>query len=84
MNKVSPILVLLVLLLHFRQISCQDVRAGAHLLTYPEGLSESVNTVYQDSIGFLWIGTDKGLAKYDGYRLAMVQKPAIRHMFYIR
>jgi len=70
MNRVSPILVLMFLSLQFRQISCQDTGAGDHLFSITEGLSGTViNTVYQDSIGFLWIGTENGLAKYDGYSL---------------
>ncbi|MFK8017024.1 MAG: two-component regulator propeller domain-containing protein [Gammaproteobacteria bacterium] len=33
-----------------------------------EGLSQStVNVVIQDSTGFLWVGTENGLNRYDGY-----------------
>jgi len=33
-----------------------------------EGLvSNTVKTIYQDEIGFIWIGTDKGLSRFDGY-----------------
>lgn len=36
--------------------------------TIEQGLSNhSVNVVFQDSRGFLWIGTDDGLNRYDGY-----------------
>lgn len=47
------------------------------LLEYPrfekisleEGLSQgSVYCILQDSEGFLWVGTEGGLDKYDGYR----------------
>ena len=32
------------------------------------GLSQnSVNKVFQDHIGFMWIGTKDGLNRYDGY-----------------
>ncbi len=34
-----------------------------------EGLpSSNIYTLYQDTKGFLWIATDKGVARYDGYR----------------
>ncbi|WP_444996021.1 two-component regulator propeller domain-containing protein [Aliikangiella sp. IMCC44359] len=34
-----------------------------------EGLPQStVNTIFQDSHGFMWIGTYDGLTRYDGYR----------------
>ena len=70
MNKVSSILFLLLLLIHFRQINCQGAGAEVQLLSIPEGLTGTVKTtVYQDSIGFLWIGTETGLIKYDGYNL---------------
>ena len=34
-----------------------------------DGLSNStINCIYQDSKGFVWIGTSYGLNRYDGYR----------------
>lgn len=39
-----------------------------NLFTIEDGLSQtSVNCLIQDSKGFLWIGTQDGLNKYDGY-----------------
>ncbi len=38
------------------------------LFSSGSGLShKEINTILQDSLGFLWIGTDEGLNKYDGY-----------------
>ena len=35
-----------------------------------EGLSNSqINTIFQDSRGFVWFGTSSGLNRYDGYRM---------------
>lgn len=68
MNKVFPILVLLIQLLDFRQSSSQDTGAAEYLFGVGDGFPHSfINTIYQDSIGFLWIGSDDGLSKYDGY-----------------
>jgi signal transduction histidine kinase/ligand-binding sensor domain-containing protein len=37
-----------------------------------EGLSEStVQTILQDSYGFMWFGTEDGLNRYDGYQFAV-------------
>lgn len=39
-------------------------------LSSDEGLSQiGINCMYQDSLGYLWIGTSYGLSVYDGYRL---------------
>lgn len=41
-------------------------------ITSAHGLSENVvNCMYQDSQGFLWIGTNDGLNRYDGYNFTV-------------
>jgi ligand-binding sensor domain-containing protein/serine phosphatase RsbU (regulator of sigma subunit) len=42
--------------------------------TISQGLSNhSINTVFQDSRGFLWIGTEDGLNRYDGYSFEVIK-----------
>jgi len=46
-------------------------------ISVEEGLSNSsVNCVLQDHLGFLWIGTDDGLNRYDGYNLKVYHNDA--------
>jgi len=41
-------------------------------LTTGDGLSQNtINCIYQDSQGFLWLGTQDGLNKYDGYEISI-------------
>ena len=40
-------------------------------ITVDNGLSQSwVRCITQDKTGFLWVGTDNGLNRYDGYNFA--------------
>lgn len=37
-------------------------------ITIEDGLSQStIKTIYQDSKGYIWIGTEDGLNRYNGY-----------------
>jgi len=45
-----------------------------HITVEKDGLSESsVHNIFQDSKGFIWITTDNGLDKYDGYSIKHYQ-----------
>lgn len=35
-----------------------------------------ISSICQDDVGFLWLGTSDGLARYDGYRFVFFQAPA--------
>ena len=44
-------------------------------LTIESGLSQStVNSIFQDSDGYIWFGTQDGLNKYDGYNFTVYRK----------
>ncbi len=46
----------------------QETNSQLQQLTISNGLSNNiVNVVFQDSKGFIWIGTEDGLNRYDGY-----------------
>ena len=45
-----------------------------HISVDKDGLSEStIHQIFQDSQGFIWITTDNGLDKYDGYSIKQYQ-----------
>ncbi|WP_282087792.1 hybrid sensor histidine kinase/response regulator transcription factor [Aquimarina algiphila] len=49
-------------------------------ITTDDGLSQSdINSIYQDTRGFMWFGTHDGLNKYDGYGFS-VYKPDNDHL----
>lgn len=63
----------------FTTVSCTEVTAQSlsantayiytQKLTAEDGLSESIiNAITKDCDGFIWVGTDRGLNRFDGYR----------------
>ena len=47
---------------------------GFELLSVEEGLTDAtIHCITQDSKGFLWIGTEGGLFRYDGYKFKVFQ-----------
>ena len=58
-------------------------------ITIEDGLSQStVKTIYQDSKGYIWVGTDAGLNRYNGYEFKQYKhdeynKNSIAHNYII-
>ena len=52
----------------FCMATCNNTKADdGRLFTSDELTSSSVNCVIQDKLGFIWVGTEDGLNKFDGY-----------------
>ena len=58
-------------------------------ITIEDGLSQStVKTIYQDIKGYIWVGTDAGLNRYNGYEFKQYKhdeynKNSISHNYII-
>lgn len=66
------VLFLLFVMFTFNATYAQNIKFEH--ITDNEGLPQSViNCVYQDSYGFMWFGTQNGLARYDGYSVTVYQ-----------
>ncbi|NJK95002.1 MAG: hypothetical protein HC905_08905 [Bacteroidales bacterium] len=59
---------IVILLLQSQRTFNQEYVTGIDVFSVVEGLSQTtINTIFQDSRGYLWIGTQGGLNRYDGY-----------------
>ena len=62
-----PLEILLLLLLPM-QIQAQGMRPMFRGLSVSNGLSDlCANEIYKDSLGFIWVGTDMGVDRFDGF-----------------
>ncbi len=62
-------------LMLFNTIGAQETELRFEHLGIDEGLSQNtVNSIYQDSKGFIWIATNQGLNKFDGYEFTVFEK----------
>lgn len=69
-NFFSTTAFLLILLLHVQYVYSQSLDLRFDHLTVNEGLSHSdAMAVIQDKQGFIWIGTNKGMDRFDGARI---------------
>lgn len=70
MSKLKYILSL-TLILQFVSVKAQTLNQNFRHLTIEDGLSHNnVYAIIQDNTGFIWIGTQNGLNKYDGYEFS--------------
>ena len=57
-------------------ITSHHVEAQVKRLSPSEGLSQSyVNTILIDKSGYLWVSTEAGLNRYDGYQIVPINGP---------
>ena len=70
MIKIAGHIVLIgvVLVCLYHSVTAQNLQIDITHSSIENGLSQtSVNCLFQDAHGFLWVGTQDGLNKYDGY-----------------
>ena len=74
LHKSCHVAFLIALSILYQLLSANEVINFRHLTVEKDGLSEdTVYDVFQDSRGYMWISTDNGLNKYDGYSMESYQ-----------
>ena len=67
-NTYINLLVFLVLIFYFYSVGAQQRTYQIEHLTVENGLHHNqINSIIQDSLGFIWCATPYGLERYDGY-----------------
>lgn len=75
--KIMPAVLLFYCLLPGKYLGAQTLNLKFTHINIGQGLSNStVETIYQDSKGFIWFGTRDGLNKYDGYQFRVFKNQA--------
>lgn len=77
-------LLIYTLLASMETVNCMGQPPGAQLLFETVtvngiNLSSRIYTLVQDPYGFIWLGTDYGLMRFDGYRALTMQLPDMDH-----
>ncbi|MEL6651332.1 MAG: two-component regulator propeller domain-containing protein [Bacteroidota bacterium] len=68
--KLRPLCLLVLLCVQFFPVLAQKSDLFFEHFTTEDGLSQNdVNCIIQDSLGFMWFGTNDGLNRYDGYQV---------------
>lgn len=78
-SRIAPIILLMIV----RSVYAQNGHLKFEHLSVADNLSNStVNCIIQDSRGLIWIGTNDGLNKYDGYQFTVYKNaPRSRQYF---
>jgi len=72
MSIKTSILFSLLSCLFFINVRAQDREIRFDHITVEDGLPESmIRSITQDSKGYLWMGTQGGLCRYDGYKVTV-------------
>ena len=71
-NKKPKIILTIVCIISYMSISTSYASMIENFnfknITIEDGLSQStIKTIYQDSKGYIWIGTEDGINRYNGY-----------------
>ena len=73
-NTYINLLVFLVLIFYFYSVGAQQRTYQIEHLTVENGLHHNqINSIIQDSLGFIWCATPYGLERYDGYEFKLYQ-----------
>lgn len=74
MNNLYKIVISIIIISFSRNVYSQFNPPVFENITIKDGLPEnSVTCILQDYLGYLWFGTQNGLAKYDGYSMKVFQ-----------
>lgn len=77
--KIIRISGVLILLMHFNVVM-GNLPNSFTTLTTRDGLgSNNTNSIVQDKHGFIWIGTQEGLCRFDGFRFNFFQRDQTQH-----
>src|SRR5436305_13252186 len=68
-NRVRYIFFAFVITCTLGHVHAQDAFIFNHMTTKDGLASNFVNSIFQDKKGFLWIGTENGLQRYDGHKM---------------
>ncbi|MBK7631163.1 MAG: SpoIIE family protein phosphatase [Ignavibacteriales bacterium] len=72
---INFLIILLILAIFTTNVFAQNKPVKFNRLTSSNGLSQNrVSSIVQDHDGFIWIGTEDGLNKYDGYNFEIFKR----------